>query len=68
MLFRSAGRNGVLLSAAQPPDRALSGVDLEKNTGNYWKSAGIFRASGVENLEKSWGILWKTIEKVCESG
>ena len=34
-----------------------------KNTGNTWKSAGIFRASGVENLEKSWGILWKTIEK-----
>ena len=58
----------MLLSAAQPPDRALSGVDLEKNTGNYWKSAGIFRASGVENLKKSWGILWKTIEKVCESG
>ena len=63
-----AGRNGVLLSAAQPPDRALSGVDLEKNTGNTWKSAGIFRASGVENLKKSCSILWKTIEKVCESG
>ena len=48
--------------------RALSGVDLEKNTGNTWKSAGIFRASGVENLKKSCSILWKTIEKVCESG
>ena len=58
----------MLLSAAQPPDRALSGVDLEKNTGNTWKSAGIFRASGVENLKKSCSILWKTIEKVCESG
>ena len=46
----------------------LSGVDLEKNTGNTWKCAGVFCASGVENLEKSWGILWKTIEKVCESG
>ena len=58
----------MLLSAAQPPDRALSGVDLEKNTVNSWERAGIFRASGVENLEKSWGILCKTIEKVCESG
>lgn len=41
-----------VIICAQPPDRALSGVDLEKNTGNYWKSAGFFRASGVENLEK----------------
>lgn len=62
-VWRSAGRNDVLLSVAQPPDRALSGVDLEKNTGNTWKSAGIFRASGVENLEKSWGICGKRLKK-----